>query len=274
MTDLLNLIDLAREDLALNAHRSDAVVNWFGEHKGERLAGLRADCVEVLRCALARPSDEPVRLDANFRGDWIRALIAGWALARLGRAHRLAPPFVSAEPVWRKAPSVKGEVSTLGGGDLTVFQGPLSLSGTVRISGMVLVVGAFDVDGLLSIGGNPGDCLLVVGNERVTALEVGWGHFVMGSLDAELLRWSYNAIHEGLLCVTGETRAALILTERRGSMDEDVAANADNPLRALLVPHVEGPLDIDHFCALVGSRSHRLTADVRETPRELDVSGG
>jgi hypothetical protein len=95
MTDLLSLIELAREELALNAHRADVVLNWFGEHTGERLANLRADCVEVLRCALERQPHEPIELEPNFHGDWIRALLAGWALARLGRAHALAPPFVT-----------------------------------------------------------------------------------------------------------------------------------------------------------------------------------
>lgn len=262
MTDLPSLIELAREDLALNAHRPDVVLNWFGEHTGERLANLRADCVEVLRCALERQPDEPIELDPNFHGDWIRALLAGWALARLGRAHALAPPFVT----------VKNGVTKLGTGDLSVFQGPLKLQGTVKINGMVLIVGALEVEGLLDFCGNPGDCLLVVGDERVTALDVGWGHFVMGSLDAEVIRWSYDAINDGVICVTGETRSALTLTENHGSMDEALAASADNPLRALLVPQVEGLLDAERFCALVAAGSHRLIDSLRETPRELELS--
>ena len=104
---------------------------------------------------------------------------------------------------------------------MTVFRGPVRLEGRVRIDGMVVVIGDLEVDGFLEHFSDPGDCLMVLGNETVASLEVGWAHFVMGNLNAQVRFWSYDAINDGLMHVTRERTIALDIEDQSGGDDAE-----------------------------------------------------
>ena len=150
--------------------------------------------------------------------------------ARLGRAHPLTAPFCRP----------KGKATVLGSRDsTTVFEGPLRLSGEVTIEGMVLVVGDLELDGLL----------------------------VMGTLRAEVLHWSYSAINEGLLFVSGVCEAALTIKSSQGGGDDELIIERTRQLRAVLEPDCDGPLDGETVASLVGAGTHQVR---KGAPLELE----
>jgi hypothetical protein len=227
---------IALEEIRHDGSGAQEVFDWFGERTPERTEAWLSNCEATLRSL-----EEDTELPIELRGDWPSALPAAVAFARQGDAHPLTAPFLERTET----------ETTLGRGSshVTVFRGPLRLEGTVRINGMVVVVGALHIDGYLNHFTDPGDCLMVLGNETVTALRVGWSHFVMGALDAQVTFWSYSSINDGLMHVTGARTIALKLADNAGGD----APQALDPVRAWLDPAPEGVLSGERVCRLVAS---------------------
>ncbi|MFZ5443564.1 MAG: hypothetical protein ACOZQL_26395 [Myxococcota bacterium] len=244
-----DLILIALEELRLRERGAEKVFEWFGERDAQRTEAWLRNCEQALEALRAAPagalSDDPFGLS----GDWSSALPAAFAFSRLARAHPLEAPFCRKE----------GSVTVLGSrGSTVVFDGPVRLRGEVKIEGTVLVVGDLELEGLLDHCTDPGDCLMVLGDERVRAMEVGWAHFVMGTLRAQVLHWSYDALNDGLLFVSGACEAALEIQSAHGSGDDELVLERTRRLRAVLEPDVEGPLDGETAARLVGTGTHRL----------------
>lgn len=243
------LITMSIEELRLRERGAEKVFNWFGERDAERNEAWLGNCEKALQALLDAPAGTLPEDPFGLSGDWASALPAAFAFARMGRAHALTAPFFR----------VKDAGMVLGSrGATTVLEGPLRLSGLIQIEGMVLVVGELEIDGFLDHFTDPGDCLMVLGDERIRALEVGWAHFVMGTQRAEVLHWSYDALNDGLMFVSGDATAALTITSSHGGGDDEFALERTRRLRAVLEPDHEGPLDGEAVCRLVGAGTHRL----------------
>jgi hypothetical protein len=200
-----------------------AICEWFGPRNDDDRDEWVSRCAEVL-AALEDGGD------TDLDGDWTCAIPPAWAFVRSGKAHEVAEPFVT-----RQAARL-----VLGNGDLTVLQGPLHFEGPVSISGTVVVIGDLVIDGQLS-NPDPGDCLVVVGDERLRAAEVGWGHFVTGTLDVQALYWSNFSINDGLLYAP-RTRAGL-------EFEEAALRPGKEPLgEAFLRTCTEPPLEATGAC--------------------------
>lgn len=197
-TDRVRLIEIAIEELRALGPGADNVLDWFGERDAEREAAWHDGAGQVLS-ALVDSSEQGADLDVELHGDWVKAIPAAWAFARMGRAHQ--------------TPVTDNGETTLGGPDLTVLKGPLRFEGRVSIRGLVVVIGDLTIDGFLDHATDPGWGLIVIGNERVRVMHVGWTHFVIGTFDAEVEHWSYNSINEGLFFVGGPAHAQLVIQE-------------------------------------------------------------
>lgn len=241
-----------RLEVALEALRNDGsgaqtVFEWFGERDAERTEAWLRNAETTLQCL-----EEGVAQPSDLRGDWVSALPAASVFARQGAVHPLAAPFVE-----------HGEnVTTLGRGSafVTVFRGPVRLKGRVHINGMVVIIGDLEVDGFLEHFTDPGDCLMVLGNESVTSVSVGWAHFVMGALKAQVRFFSYGAINEGLMHVTGATSVALDLEDQSGGDEAERWA----VIARLLEPPIDGAFDGNRVCELVASGACRVVGGPHE----------
>lgn len=234
-------LEVALEELRNDGSGAEAVFEWFGERDAERTEAWLSNCETTLQC-LEEAREQPY----DLRGDWVSALPAASVFSRQGEVHPLAAPFVQ----------VRDSMTTLGRGSgfVTVFRGPVRLKGHVRIDGMVVIIGDLEVDGFLEHFSDPGDCLMVLGTETVTSLSVGWAHFVMGALNAQVRFYSYNAINEGLMHVTGTCSVALDIEDQSGGDEPSRWA----PLARLLEPPVDGEFDGERVCELVASGACRV----------------
>jgi hypothetical protein len=234
-------IEVALEELRANGSGAEQVFEWFGERDAQKTEAWLANCEASLRSL-----EEDAELPVGLHGDWPSALPAAWVFVRQGDAHPLAAPFVEA----------REGITTLGRGSsrVTVFRGPVRLEGRVRIKGMVVIVGDLTVEGLLEHFTDPGDCLMVVGNEVARSVRVGWAHFVMGALTAQVRFWSYDAINDGLMHVTGARDVALELEDQSGG--DGGFAGVDRSLE----PHVDGELTGERVCELVAAGTCRVVA--------------
>ncbi|MER2565403.1 MAG: hypothetical protein ABTQ32_32055 [Myxococcaceae bacterium] len=235
-----------RLEVALEALRNDGsgaqtVFEWFGERDAERTEAWLRNAETTLQCL-----EDGVEQPYDLRGDWVSALPAASVFARQGAVHPLAAPFVEH----------REDVTTLGRGSafVTVFRGPVRLKGRVHIDGMVVIIGDLEVDGFIEHFTDPGDCLMVLGNETVTSVSVGWAHFVMGALNAQVRFFSYGAINEGLMHVTGATSVALDLEDQSGGDEPERWA----VIARLLEPPIDGAFDGNRVCELVASGACRV----------------
>jgi hypothetical protein len=234
-------LEVAIERLRHDGSGAQTVFEWFGERDAGRTDAWLRNAETTLQSL-----EEGSELPYDLRGDWVSTLPAASVFAHQGGVHPLEPPSLR-----RTADRV-----TLGRGSgfVTVFRGPVRLEGLVRIDGMVVVIGDLEVDGFLEHFVDPGDCLMVLGNERVRSLQVGWAHFVMGALNAQVRLWSYDSINDGLMHVTGTTTVALDIEDRAGDGDEQRWA----ALARFLEPAVDGALDGERVCRLVASGACRV----------------
>lgn len=231
--------EVALEELRANGSGAEQVFEWFGERDAEKTEAWLGDCEASLRSL-----EEDAELPAGLRGDWLSALPAAWVFVRQGDAHPLATPFVEA----------RDGMTTLGRGSsrVTVFRGPVRLEGRVRVKGMVVIVGDLTVEGFLEHFTDPGDCLMVVGNESVRSVRVGWAHFVMGALTAQVRFWSYDAINDGLMHVTGPCDVALELEDHSGG------DGGFGEVAGSLEPQIDGELTGERVCELVAAGTCRV----------------
>lgn len=234
-------LEVALEELRTNGSGAEKVFEWFGERDAERTEAWLTNAETTLQCL-----EDNVELPYDLRGDWVSALPAAYVYSRQGAAHAVAAPFVQ----HRDSTTTLGR----GSGFVTVFRGPVRLEGRVRIDGMVVVIGDLEVDGFLEHFSDPGDCLMVLGNETVASLEVGWAHFVMGNLNAQVRFWSYDAINDGLMHVTRERTIALDIEDQSGGDDAERWA----ALARFLEPAMPGELDGERVCELVATGACRV----------------
>lgn len=240
-------LEVALEELRSSERGAETVFEWFGERDAERTEAWLGNAEATLQCL-----EDGAELPFDLRGDWPSALPAAYVFSRQGAVHPLAAPFLQQ----------RDGVTTLGRGSqwVTVFRGPVRLEGRVHIDGMVVIIGDLVVDGFLEHFSDPGDCLMVLGDETVSSLSVGWAHFVMGALAAQVRFFSYDAINDGLMHVTGPRSVALDIEDQSGGDDPERWA----PLARLLEPRVEGALDGERVCRLVGSGACRVVAGPHE----------
>lgn len=234
-------LEVALEELRNNGSGAEKVFEWFGERDAQRTEAWLINAETTLQGL-----EDNVELPYDLRGDWVSALPAAYVYSRQGAVHPVEAPFVQH----------RDSVTTLGRGSgfVTVFRGPIRLEGRVRIDGMVVVIGDLEVDGFLEHFADPGDCLMVLGNETVTSLQVGWAHFVMGALNAQVRFWSYDAINDGLMHVTRESTVTLDIEDQSGGDDAERWA----ALARFLDPVVPGELDGKRACELVATGACRV----------------
>ncbi|MFE7840828.1 hypothetical protein ACFU53_33675 [Streptomyces sp. NPDC057474] len=133
---------------------------------------------EVLEQALARSRFERIRMPEGRCPPDGEFLLA-WAMHRTGAPLAQFPDLTSRS----------GDDIVLGTGydEIVVFRGPLEIEGHAQLNGTVVVLGDLTLHGGLVDGSSAESALVVVGNERVRALDAHTDHLVTGDLDAELL---------------------------------------------------------------------------------------
>lgn len=198
----------------------------------------------VLEVALSNDPFVPIEMP-DARSPPSGELLLAWALHREGA--KLA--------VFPECASVEDGVTILGHSASTcvVYRGPLTLEGTVRLRGTIVVLGDFTVNGTLIDGCASDSALVVIGNETVRAMEAGSDHIVTGDLHTELL---HIASESTSIACGGTLEARALISEH---WDDAVRPDDLGPLLHRLSPRPSEDLDASDITRAFGRGDFALT---------------
>lgn len=207
---------------------------------------------EVLALAMTHERFVPLTMP-DARSPPSGELLLAWALHRAGVKLAEFP----------ECARIDEDTITLGGtgssDTCVVYRGPLSLKGTVRVTGTVVVLGDLHVDGVLIDGWASDSALVVIGNERVRAMSAGSDHVVTGNLDAELL----TIDSESTSVVCGGTLTARVMIaqywDAQPGYEFVVKPDTLGPLLDRLTPRPSEELDAYALTCAFGRGEYALT---------------